>query len=219
MYDAIAARLQEYDAEIQRQLAAMAPVDRQDHEAPPPSNAGKAKTMKTRGDDPLRHALYRMSGVDLTSIDALGVDTVSVVLSEYGADLSRFATEKHFVAHMRLAPYQPTSGGKPVKNRQKPGTASARVGAALRMAALAMRRSRTALGAYYRRIAQRLGADVAVFAAARKLAQYIYRLLRWGQPYIDESVAAYAKRYNEMRAKRLAATAQQLGYTLVAGNA
>ena len=215
MYDAIAARLQEYDAEIQRQLAAMALVDRQDHDAPPPANAAKAKTMKTRGDDPLRHALYRMSGVDLTSIDALGVETVSVVLSEYGADLSRFATEKHFVAHMRLAPYQPTSGGKPVKNRKKPGTASARVGAALRMAALAMRRSRTALGAYYRRIAQRLGADVAVFATARKLAQRVYRLLRWGQPYIDEGAAIYDLRYRQARIKRLAATATELGYTLV----
>jgi len=105
MYDAITARLAAYDAEIQRQLAQMTPTDRRDVNAPPPPNAAKAKAMKTRGADPLRHALYRVSGVDLTSIDALGVETVSIVLSEYGADLSRFPTEKHFVAHMRLAPY------------------------------------------------------------------------------------------------------------------
>jgi len=37
-----------------------------------------------------RQALYRMSGVDITQIDALGVETVEVVLSEYGPDLSRF---------------------------------------------------------------------------------------------------------------------------------
>jgi transposase len=219
MYDAITARLAAYDQEIQRQLAQMTPAERRDMDAPPPSKATKAKAMKTRGDDPLRHALYRMSGVDLTSIDALGVDTVSIVLSEYGADLSRFPTEKQFVAHMRLAPYKPISGGKVVKHRKKPGSASARVGAALRMAALAARRSQTALGAYYRRLAHRCGADVAVFATARKLAQYIYRLLRWGQPYVDEGVTAYEKRYQEARLKRIAASAKQLGYELVSVNA
>ena len=215
MYDAITARLDAYDQEIQRQLSQMTPEERRDEDAPPPAKATKAKAMKTRGDDPLRHALYRVSGVDLTSIDALGVETVSIVLSEYGTDLSRFPTEKHFVAHMRLAPYKPISGGKVVKNRKKPGSASARVGAALRMAALTARRSQTALGAYYRRIAQRCGADVAVFATARKLAQYIYRLLHWGQPYVDEGVAAYEQRYQDARVKRIAASAKQLGYALV----
>ena len=217
MYDAITARLIAYDQEIQRQLAQMAPPDRHDANAPPPTTATKAKAMKTRGQDPLRQALYRMSGVDLTSIDALGVETVSIVLSEYGPDLSRFPTEKQFVAHMRLAPYKPISGGKVIRNRKQPCHA-ARVATALRTAAVTARRSRTALGAYYRRIAQRCGADVAVFATARKLAQYIYRLLRWGHPYVDEGATAYEQRYQEARVKRIAATAKELGYTLIAVN-
>ena len=215
MHDAITERIQEYEREILRHLGDMAPVDRRGDDAPPPTTPQKARTFKTRGENPLRHALYRISGVDLTAIDALGVETVSVVVSEYGADLTRFPTEKQFVSHVRLAPYHPTSGGKPVKRHKKPGSASARVGAALRMAALSLRRSQTALGAYYRRIAQRAGADVAVFATARKLAQYIYRLLRWGQPYVDAGAAAYDKRYHEARIKRLASTAKGLGYTLV----
>jgi hypothetical protein len=65
-----------YDQEIQRQLAQMTPAERCDVDAPPPAKATKAKAMRTRGDDPLRHALYRVSGVDLTSIDALGVETL-----------------------------------------------------------------------------------------------------------------------------------------------
>jgi len=93
------------------------------------------------------------------------------------------------------------------------------VGAALRMAATSLRHSQTALGAYYRQIARRLGADVAVFATARKLAQHIYRLLRWGHPYVDEGAAAYDKRYQLARAKRLAATAKTLGYRLIAVDA
>lgn len=215
MHDAIAERLAEYDREILRQLEQMTPPERRDTAAPPPVKREKARAFKKRGEDPLRHALYRMSGVDLTAIDAVGVETVSVVLSEYGADLSRFPTEKQFVSHLRLAPDRPITGGKPVKTRRNPGAASARLGAALRMAAVSIRRSQTALGAYYRRIAQRLGADVAVFATARKLAQYVYRLLRWGHAYVDEGAAAYETRYREHRIRRLATTVKQLGYTLV----
>jgi len=215
MYDAITERIQEYGREILRQLAQMTPAARRDDQAPPPTQVTKARAIKKRGEDPLRHALYRMSGVDLTAIDALGVETVTVVLSEYGPDLARFPTEKQFVSHVGLAPHRPISGGKPVKKRKKPASASARVGVALRMAATSMRRSQTALGAYYRRVAQRLGADVAVFATARKLAQWIYRVLRWGHVYVDEGAAAYEQRYHEARLKRLATTARQLGYTLV----
>jgi hypothetical protein len=87
------------------------------------------------------------------------------------------------------------------------------------MAALSLRHSQTALGAYYRRLAQRLGGDVAVFATARKLATLIYRLLRWGQPYMDEGIEAYEKRYRQQRVKSLAAKAKDLGYELTAVNA
>ena len=59
------------------------------------------------------------------------------------------------------------------------------------MAATSMRHSQTALGAYCRQIARRIGADVAVFATARKLAALIFRMLRWRQPYVDEGVQAY----------------------------
>ncbi len=76
------------------------------------NNPQKAKTIRKRGEEPMRQALYRMSGVDLTGIDALGVETVQLVLSEYGADLSRFPTEDQFVSHTTLAPHKPMSGGK-----------------------------------------------------------------------------------------------------------
>src|SRR6266446_6980824 len=182
-------------------------------EAPKLKNPRKAKTIRNRGQEPMRQALYRISGVDLTGIDAIGVETVQVVLSEYGPDLSKFPTEKQFVQHVTLAPHKPMSGGKRVKKKKR-GGASTRVAAALRMAALSLRHSQTALGAYYRQIARRIDGDVAVFATARKLATLIYRLLRWGQPYVDEGAAIVEKRYQEARIQRLAATAKDLGYQL-----
>ena len=142
------------------------------------------------------------------------METVEVVLSEYGPDLSRFPSEKQFVSHTTLAPRVAKSGGKPLKKKKR-NSASSRVAAALRMAALSLRHSDTALGAYYRNLAGRIGRDVAVFATARKLATLIYRLLRWGKPYIDEGAQAFEKRFQQRRIKTLAARARQLGYQLM----
>lgn len=163
----------------------------------------------------MRQALYRMSGVDLTAIDAIGVGVVQVVLTEYGPDLSCFPTEKHFVSHVTLAPKRPITGGKPIKNKEKRGSASSRVAAALRSASLSLRHSHTALGAYFRQTSYRLGADVATFAVARKLTTLIYRLLRWGRAYVDEGAEAYEKRYQTARIHRLLATAADLGFQLI----
>jgi transposase len=214
MYDAIQQRIAEYNKEILGKLTAMQREDCREQAAPEVKNPQKAKAIKKRGEEPMREALYRMSGVDLSSIDAIGVETAQVVLSEYGPDLSRFPTEKHFVSHVTLAPRRAMSGGKPVK-RKKPNTASTRVAASLRMAALSLRHSQTALGAYYRKIARRLGGDVAVFATARKLATLIYRLLRWGQQYVDEGAEAYERRYQQLRILALTNQAKELGYQLV----
>jgi transposase len=216
MHDAIVDRIDAYEREILRYLDLLTPPDAGAAAAPPVANPAKAKAIKTRGEEPLRQALYRVTGKDLTTIDAIGVETVNVVVSEYGADLHAFPTEKQFVSHVGLAPYRPVSGGKVVKRKKKPGSATARVGAALRMAALSLRHTRTALGAYYRRMARSVGGDVAVFATARKLAQRIYRLLRWGQQYVDEGAQAYERRYHHARVQRLATTAKTLGYTLMA---
>jgi transposase len=214
MYDAIQQRIADYDGEILRKLAAMQREEFREQPPPKVRNPQKAKAMKKRGEEPMREALFRMSGVDLTSIDAIGVETVQVVLSEYGHDLSRFPTEKEFVSHVTLAPRRPTSGGKPVRKKRR-NTASTRVAGTLRMAALSLRNSGTALGAYYRKIARRIGGDVAVFATARKLATLIYRLLRWGQPYVDEGAEAYEARYQQIRITALKAKAKELGYELV----
>lgn len=213
MYDGIQERIADYQVEIMRQLGEMERVECQGQEPPKVNNPQKAKAIKKRGEEPLRQALYRISGVDLTGIDAIGVETVQVVLSEYGPDLSQFPTEHQFVSHLTLAPHKPTSGGKAVRKKKR-GSASTRVAAALRMAALSLRHSETALGAMYRQISRRIGGDVAVFATARKLATLIYRLLRWGKPYVDEGAAAFENRYQKVRIQSLAARAKELGYQL-----
>jgi len=124
--------------------------------------------------------------------------------------LSRYEKEQSIVGHLRMAPYKPTSGGKPLKKKRRSG-ASTRVAAAWRMAATSLRKSQRLLSPHLAKI----GAEVAVFATARKLATLIYRLLRWGQPYVDEGAAAYERRYEQNRLLSLKSRAHQLGYELV----
>lgn len=214
MYDAIQERIRAYEEEILRLLAGLERADCRGQQPPQHKNPRKAQAIRKRGQEPARQALYRMSGVDLTEIDAIGVETVQVVMSEYGPDLSQFPTEGEFVSHLGLAPRRPITGGQPIKRKKKRGSASTRVAAALRMAALSLRHSQSALGAYYRRHARRLSGDVAVFVTARKLATLIYRMLQWGQAYVDEGAEAYERRYQQLRIQYLKATANQLGYEL-----
>jgi transposase len=214
MYDTIQDRIQDYERAILSRLGKMERVDCQGKSAPDLNNRVKAQTMRRRQQEPLRQALYRVSGEDLMQIDAIGVEAVQTVIAEYGPDLSRFPREGQFVSHVLLAPQRPLSGGKPIPKKRRRGSASSRVSAVLRMAATTLRHSQTALGAHYRRVARHKGADVAVFATARQLAILIYRLLRWGNRYTDDGAEAYEKRYQQARIRRLTATAKELGYQL-----
>ena len=158
-------------------------------------------------------ALYRFSGFDMTTIDGIGVDTASVVISELGLDYTMFPEEGNFVSYLRLAPNLSISAGKKVPSKSKASTCT-RVASALRMAALTLRNSKTALGASYRRVAWRKGASVAVFATARKLAQLIYRLVRYGQAYVDAGAKAYETRFNQRRLKFYTKALNDMGYNV-----
>ena len=88
------------------------------------------RSLRKRGQEPARQALYRMSGVNMTQIDAVGVETVQIVLSEYGPDLSRFPTGKQFISPATLAPRVPKSGNKPIRKKTQQRQHASRGGVA-----------------------------------------------------------------------------------------
>ena len=57
---------------------------------------------------------------------------------------------------------------------------------ALKLAAVALRSSRSAIGAYYRRMCARMDKAKAVTAAAHNLARLIYLMITQGQEYVDQ---------------------------------
>jgi transposase len=213
MYDQLCAVIAEYDSEILTYISTLQPVNTSDISAPPPASKSKAKNLVKRGQEPMRQALYGLSGVDMTTIDGIGVDTAAVLVSELGVDYTVFPNENHFVSYLRLAPNLSISAGKKVSKKFKSNTCT-RVATALRMAALTLRNSKTALGGFYRRVAWRKGASVAVFATARKLAQLIYRLLRYGQAYVDTGARAYEARFNQRRIKSYTKILNDMGYNV-----
>lgn len=213
MYDLIGERIADYQREILSKMAELRCAQADQNPIQPIKNKEKAKAIKKRGEEPMRQALHSIAGVDLTTIDTVGVGTAEVLISEYGTDLSRFPNEKKFIKHLRLAPRQSITGGKP-QSKGKGKKTTTRAGQALRMAATTAHHSNSAIGGYYRRLAAHKGSDVAVFATARKLGSLVYRMLRWGQAYVDEGVAAYQQRYQSTRVHRLKAAAYELGFKL-----
>ena len=84
-------------------------------------------------------------------------------------------SEKHFCAWLNVAPNNRISGGKILSS--KPRKNANRAAAALRLAAQGAMQSKTAIGAFIRRIKSRLGAPTAINAGAHKLARLLYRML------------------------------------------
>ena len=121
-----------------------------------------------------RTPLYRLAGVDLTTIEGIEEGTALVILAESGTDMSRWPSVKHFCSWLGLSPQHKISGGKVLSRHVRPG--AHRVAVALRLAARTVHHAHTALGAFYRRMRSRLGAPKAITATAHTLARLVYSL-------------------------------------------
>src|SRR4051812_31987069 len=74
-------------------------------------------------------------------------------------------------------------------------TNGGRAAALLRLAAVTVGRTDTALGAFYRRLSSRIGKAKAVTATARKIAVLFYNAVRHGMEYADPGASSYETRY------------------------
>jgi transposase len=210
LYEFYQKQLRDCEAQIQVCLQNM--TDKSDGRPLPPS-LRQRKPEKNQVRFGARALLFRMSGVDLTQIEGITETTALVIFSELGIDLSAFPHEKNFVSWLGLCPQHRGSGGKIFKRGTRRG--ANRVARALRMAAQGCHRAQNALGAFYRRIQGRSGGAKAVVATARKIAERVYRMLKFGQEYVRQSQEAYEQAYQLRLMKSLAKRAAHLGYKLV----
>jgi len=205
LYDAYSAAIAACDLQIQAQLERL-----YQHEASPAPERKRGRPRKEGFD--LRTALMRTCGVDLTRINGVETATALKVIAEVGPDLSRFKSAKHFASWLGLCPGTKISGGKILSGATK-RTAN-RLAQALRMAAFALSRSQSALGAYYRRLSARLDKPKAITATAHKLARLIYTMLTKGTEYVDRGQDYYEESYRQRVVHHLNRRAAALGFTL-----
>ena len=152
LYRVYQGKIAECDREIEARLEQF--EDRSDGEPPAPN--GKKRNQKNAPRFDVQSPLYRMTGVDLTRIDGVDGFTALKVVSEVGTDMTKWESAKHFASWLGLSPNNRITGGKVMSSKTKPS--ANRAAAALRLAANALHRSDSALGAFLRRKKAHLGA-------------------------------------------------------------
>jgi transposase len=157
--------------------------------------------------------LYRITGVDLTTIPGLDVLSAQTIISEVGVDPHRWPTEKHFTSWLGLSPANKITGEKVFSTRTR--RVNNRAATAFRLAAYAVSRSQNSLGAFCRRMKSRLGAPKAITATARKIACIFYRMLKYGQAYVEIGLENYEQKYKARLEKNLQKKAHALGFELI----
>jgi transposase len=211
VYDYYQSRIAECDQALEAHLQTLALPQKL-----APLDEGKSAGRRRRGNElrfAARERLYEMAGVDLTAIEGIEANSALVILSEIGTDMQRWPNEKAFGAWLGLAPNPKKSGGKLLSAATRPG--SNRAARALRLAARTLHRSKSALGAFFRRIAARRGIPKAITATAYKLARIIYALLKHGMPYAKQGMEEYEAQYQERQVRLLRKKAKEWGFELV----
>lgn len=211
LYEVHQAKVAECDTEIEAVLRTLNAERAQPEEPLPSVRHAKAKN-EPKFD--ARSALYTFLGADLTQIHGFGPYTVLRLVAECGDDMSKWPTAKHFTSWLSLAPGNKISGGRLLSSKTR--RSSNRAAALLRIAAVNIGKTDTALGAFYRRLAGRTGKAKAVTATARKLAILFYKALRFGMSYVDPGASYYEERYRQRVIQTLHRRAQHLGFTLIA---
>lgn len=210
LHDFYQEQITQCDREIEQVLAVLS------SEKPAPSeplpNRRCLRTAINALDFDVRPSLYQLVGTDLTQIHGIGPYVALRMISECGTDLSRWPSAKHFTSWLSLAPGCKISGGKILSARtRKTGN---RITPLLRMAAVTVGRTNTALGAFYRRLAARIGKAKAVTATARKIAVLFYNAMRFGMNYLDPGADFYEAHYRERVVKQLHRRAAHFGFKL-----
>jgi transposase len=202
-------QITECDQQVQAELAKLSNRAGEKTRVARPRKCGRKRNNFRFG---AKDLLFRALGVDLTLIEGIEEATAMVILAEVGPDVSRFATEKHFTSWLRLCPPQDESNNRRTRRGRRRG--ASRVTNALRLAARTVGKTNTPLGSFYRRIRSRIGGLGAVKATARKLACLVYRMLKYGEEYVIQSMQEYETKTKENMLKALGRKAAALGYEL-----
>jgi transposase len=151
-------------------------------------------------------------GKDATVISGITDYTWMQLLSETGADMSRWPTQKHFTSWLGLAPGQHWSGKKRY-NKRKQGRPKA--GQIFREIAQSLINSKNiALGAFGRKLRAKKGPAKAIKAMARKLAELYWKVMVKGIEYVEKGIKNYEEMLLLKKQKTMEKLARELNYQI-----
>jgi transposase len=212
LFDSYQEKIGDCDQKILDQVHTMEDRSHTGTGTPPRPEGGHARKNQLTFD--VATEAYRLSGVDLTKITGIKGHTAMKILSEIGTDVGHWPTSGHFSSWLTLAPSNRISGGKRLSQRKGPPKAN-RVAQVLKIAAQSLHHSHSYMGAFYRRLAARVGKSKAIQATARKIAIQVYYALKYGIDYIERGQNYYEENYRKKAIMGLARKAKEMGYCLV----
>jgi transposase len=123
--------------------------------------------------------------------------------------MSRFLTIRQFTSWLGVCPGAEIPGGNVMSGKVK--RVVNRAAQSLRLAAEGLRSSKSALGAYFRRLFSLIDKPKAVTAAAHKLARLIWTMPTKSQEYANQGHHHYEERSREGLLRALWQCAAKLG--------
>jgi Transposase IS116/IS110/IS902 family len=134
-------------------------------------------------------ALHFLLGKDLTRKHGIGPYLALKLVSECGDDLSAWPSAKHFTSWLCLAPSNKISGGKVLSSRTR--RSGSRAASFLRLAAVAIGRTETALGAFDRRGGTKIGSAMSRVGRSDMSSRFISKAETASSLYASTSLGSY----------------------------
>jgi transposase len=161
-----------------------------------------------------RPAPFELAVQIACSLDGIQQRTAQMLIGEFGTDMSRFATSKHFASWAAQCPGNDQSAGKRRSGKTRKGPRW--LDGALHDAAMgAIRVKDGHFARKYRRIKARSGHKKAIGAIKHALLIALYHMLKTGELYRPPTPNPEAERRAHERAtKRLIAQLEKLGHTV-----
>jgi transposase len=149
----------------------------------------------------------------LCTIPGVGRRAAEVIVAETGGDMTAFASAKHLASWAGMCPGNDESAGKRRTGKTRKG--SKWLSQTLVECAKSANRSKdTYLGAQYRRLRARRGANKATIAVCHSILTAVWHMLQTGETYTDPGGDFFARRDPERTRRRLVNQLERLGYAV-----
>lgn len=218
MYHYFLEKIQECDIEIEKYVQNICHIDEGKQKTFDFVKTYEHRPRKRRGSKnapcfEVKDYIMDLTGVDLILVPGLSDNLALTIISEIGLDMKKWKSSKHFSSWLGLSPKANISGGK--KLGDTTAKVQNRASESFRIAASALKNSKSYLGHFFRRIAFKHGFPKAVTATARKIAVIVYTMLKNQVPFKEQGADFYIKKNRDKEIFKLKRKAQHLGLEII----